>query len=225
MYNDLNEYIKTKLIYTIIFANSNIDYKNQPELFNISIVKSLKNVIKSLTKEKYLSKKVKENIYKYVMEAREFNDEHKEERYNELNEIVKLVNGQKEDLSYIFYTYELYKRINDKKYLSKCIENLDADQIKNIHESIFGDLLVLTSHSNDISDDEFINEYLPNLTNSYLYYESINAILHENPSVFKDLTFYNRMICVFNVNNEIYKNTNIQKEHKKIVKSVKKSIK
>ena len=103
------------------------------------------------------------------------------------------------------------------------IKNLIISQINNIHDSICNDLFVLVSHSSNVSDEEFIKEYLTELKDSDLYYESLNVILKENPLVFKDQLFYNRMICVLEYNNLIYED--LVEYNQKLVKKIDKKVK
>ena len=110
-----------------------------------------------------------------------------------------------------------------------CFESLINDEIKNIHDSICHDLCVLVSHTDIINDEEFVNVYLPYFENSNLYYESLNAMLEENPIVFKDKVFYDRVNQVLSLNNEIYKGTEeekrIKKLNKKTIRQINKKIK
>ena len=64
-------------------------------------------------------------------------------------------------------------------------------------------------------------EYLPYFISSNVYYESLNAILSENPVVFKDKIFYDRMMKILNLNSKLYNNDKkIVKINKKLVKNI-----
>ena len=84
----------------------------------------------------------------------------------------------------------------------------------------------MASHTKDINQNEFENEFLPVFINCDIYYEGLNAILEENPSVFKNETFYNRMIQLLNLNTEIYDmDTKILKYNKKLIRKINRKIK
>ena len=79
----------------------------------------------------------------------------------------------------------------------------------------------MTSHTNDIEDNVFISEFLPTFINTDAYYDSLNAILEENPSIFRDETFYNRMMQVLYLNEEIYNNDKkITKYNNKLIRKI-----
>lgn len=217
MGEDINVYCTRKFIENIIFELNEIDYKKSINNFDLVILESLKNVVADYTEENYLSQKCINNVLNYLSQARSM---HLGKQANDIiNDVITLVNTQKEDNSIILYRYELYKRRKNFKYAT-CDSKIINDEIENIHNSICFDLAVVTGHSDNVTDEEFVNNYLPYFVNSDLYYESINAILVENPIVFKDETFYNRLFSVLDINNELHKDTKSQ--NKKLIKKVKK---
>lgn len=219
----IEQYKIRKLIDQIIFDFYEENYEEQPDIFNLNILKSLEIIVKYYTSQNDLSKSVIENVYKFLTVAREYNDENKNERIEIINNIIRLMNGQKRDESLTFYRIQLYNRTKEFRYLFKASNAEIINEIDNIHSSICNDLVVLISHSNDVSDMDFINEYLPELKDSALYYESLNVILKENPAIFKDSLFYNRMICILEFNNLIYED--IVEYNEKLVKRIDKKIK
>ena len=223
--NDIPTYRITKMIYTIIFNFVENDYEDKED-FDLIVVESLRNIVKYLTDEKYLSERVKNNIHNYLTRARYFEDENRSKRIELINEIIGFMNSQTEDESYIFYKLELFKRRKDFRYIiGYPIEDI-IKEIDNVHDSICEDFYVLISHT-DITDDEtFETEYLPYFKDSNGYYESLNAILYENPSVFKDKMFYDRAMKVININKDLYKDDKqILKMNKKLVRKINKEVK
>lgn len=226
MNDEMNIYKTRKLIYSIIFNFYENDYSEDIGSFDLVIVESLKNIVASLVKQNCLSEKVKENIGNYLIQAREYQDENRSKRIEFINDIVGIMNLQKSDDSIIFYRLELFKRRKDLKYLFKYPDTIIKSQICNIHDSICNDLYVLISHTEDASKEEFEKEFLPYFVNTDLYYESINAILAECPIIFKDKTFYDRMMTVLDINREIYNNDRkIVKINKQLVKKIKNKVK
>lgn len=219
----IEQYKIRKLIDQIIFDFYEENYEEQPDIFNLNILKSLEIIVKYYTSQNDLSKSVIDNVYKFLVVAREYDDENKNERIEIINNIIRIMNGQKRDESLTFYRIQLYNRTKEFRYLFKASNAEIINEIDNIHSSICNDLVVLISHSNDVSDMDFINEYLPELKDSALYYESLNVILKENPAVFKDPLFYNRMICILECNNLIYED--IVEYNEKLVKRIDKKIK
>ena len=219
----INKYKMRKLVYNIIFNFYEKNYNDEPELFDLIIIESLKNIVEYNTKENNLSESVKDNIRSFLLQAREYEDEHRKERINIINEIIGLLNTQEKDDSLIFYRMQLYDRTKDFKFLFQAPKSEIIKEIDNVHDSICYDLFVLVSHSTDVSDEEFIKEYLPELKASDLYYESLNIILRENPIVFKDQLFYNRMMCVFEYKNITYQE--LVKYNEKLVKKIERKIK
>ena len=220
MNEDINIYRVRKLVYAIIFDFYDNDYKEEPGMFDLIILESLKNIVEAHVENGDLSNDVISNINNYLEQARDFKDENRSKRIEIINEIIITMNKQDYDNLLLFYRIQLMDRRKNFKYGI----NYSSDEIKaemnNVHESICHDLVVIESHSEDVSDEEFVTEYLPDLTNSSLYYESLNMILKENPSVFKDRTFYNRMMCILNLNNEINNVPEMFKINKKLVKNI-----
>lgn len=184
---------------------------------------SLKNIVEYHTKNNDFSEPVKDNIRNFLYQAREYQDEHRKERIDIINEIIGLINTQEKDESLIYYRLQLYDRSNQFKYLFKATKAEIIKEIDNVHDSICFDLFVLVSHSTDVSEEEFIKEYLPVLKSTDLYYESLNMILKENPIVFKDQLFYNRMMCVLEYNNLMH--DELVEYNERLVKKINKKTK
>ena len=223
--NDIPTYRMTKMIYTIIFNFVENDYEDAED-FDLLVVESLRNIVKQLTEDKFLSESVKNNIHNYLTRARYFQDENRFKRIELINEMIGYMNSQTEDESYIFYKLELFKRRRDFRYIiGYPIETINKE-INNVHDSICEDFYVLISHTDITEEEIFETEYLPYFKNSKAYYESLNAILYENPSVFKDELFYNRAMKVINLNKDLYKDDKqILKMNKKLVRKINKEVK
>ena len=225
MSEDLQIYKIRKLIYELIFNSEKIDLKEAPYVFDLVVLKSIKNIVEYHTANGDLHPKIINNIGDFLVQARFYDDEYKNERFSIINDIITLMNNQKFDECLMFYRFQLYSRRKEIKYLFASNEEI-MTEIDNVHDSICHDLYVITSHSSEFSDEDFIKEAIPFLQDSNLYYESLNMILKENPAIFKDLTFYNRMICILNINNEIYKeNEKMYQHNKKLVKKIDKKVK
>ena len=215
----INIYKTRKLVYNIIFDLYEKDYSEDTSMFDLNIIKSLEVIVEYHTSQNDLSKSVMDNISNFLMAAREYQDENRNERIEIINRIVRLMNSQEKE----FYRMQLHTRTKEFKWLFKASDAEIIKEIDNVHDSICHDLFVLVSHSTDVSDEEFVKEYLPELKDSDLYYESINTILKENPLVFKDQLFYNRMICVLEYNNLMYQD--LVGYNEKLVKRIDKKIK
>lgn len=223
MSESINEYKTRKLIYQIMFDFYD-DYEENTSIFDLIIIESLKNIVEFHSRNNDLSKDVINNINKFLMQAREYKDEKRKERIELVNDIIRIMNNQEKDRSLIFYRIQLYDRTNNFKYLFKAKDAEIIDEISNVHDSICNDFFVLVSHTDDVDDITFVNEFLPDLKECELYYQSLNMMLKENPIVFRDQTFYNRMICVLQSNSLLNKDTvdNNEKLVKKINKKIKK---
>lgn len=220
MYEDLETYRMRKIIDSIIFNFYENDYDSKDD-FDLIVVESLRNIIEYLSSECYLSDSVKGNVQNYLMRARYFDDENKSKRIELINETIGFMNSQQEDKSLIFYRLQLFDRRKDFKYVFKSTNEEIRKEIENVHDSICNDLYVLIGQSNLTSDKEFEEEYLPYFKDTNIYYESLNIFLKENPTVFKDEIFYNRMLKVINLNNELHKdNKEVLKMNKKLIKNI-----
>ena len=223
---DINRYKTRKMLYEIIFNFEKIDYMEDPDIFDLTIIESLRNIVEYHTSNGHLINSVKNNINEFLSQARYHFDNDRVERIKIINEIITLINGQIDDEHLMFYRFQLYYRTKDSAYLLKAPREEIIKQIPHIHDSICHDLYLICSHSGEFSDEDFIKEALPYLQDSNLYYESLNMILRENPIIFKDLTFYNRMMLILNTNNKIYSDEKeMIKYNKKLVKSINKKIK
>lgn len=220
MNEDMSIYVTRKLIYSIMFDFYDNDYKDNPCMFDLVILESLKNLVEAHVQNGDLSKSVIANINNYLQQARYYDDDKRIERINIINEIIILMNNQKHDDLLMFYRMQLMFRRKDFYYAIKCPNQSIKAEMNDVHESICYDLVVLDSHSESVSDEEFTSTYLPDLVNNQYYYESLNMILRENPKVFRNKVFYDRMMCILNLNKELNNNEKLVKVNKKLIKQV-----
>ena len=212
-------YYLHKLLIATIFDNDSELYKRISNMYDLDTLEVFKNIVIYFSNENCISSSIKGNINKILIDGREIEDKNYNDRVNLINEIIGILNCQKKDESIKFYAGELYLRRRDKKYLS-CYDSEVISEIYDINESIYNDFSVLLCHSNEISDEEFVSEFLPSLVDNALYYESLNMFLEECPSIFEDKLFRDRMNCVITMNKELSKTYN--KENKFITKTMKK---
>ena len=209
----------------IMFNETNNDYSEKQYWFRPCIIECLREAVRTFVEKNLLSEDTKNNIYNYLYQAREVYDEKREERIKLVNEIIKIMNQSTIDNSISYYKYELYKRQDNKKCLSYSEEKVESE-ISNIKKSICNDLLVFAAQNEfDTTDEEFEEYELQNLIDDSLYYNSLNAFLHEKPQLFTDSTFYNRTVSVLKLNEEKYNNHNVKKLNKRFIKDIKKRTK
>lgn len=220
MFNNMTEedYIIYKQQQNILFKIFIGEYNE--DFFKISSMENLRYTLEVFINEKAIIDTSKKSLYNFLLEARNINDNDRVRRIELINEMISLLNFIKEDENLEFYRKELYKRRQCLKYFL-----YDQDIIKNeisiTNGSICCDFLILESHSSDVSEDKFDEQYLPLFINNYDYYEALNALLIEYPKVFKNEILCNRVVKVLE---EEYR-LNPSKDNKKIVKIIKKQFK
>lgn len=217
-------YLILKLIYYIIFSND-INYSEYSYLAeDIKFLNFLKNIIEYHLKKGDFNKEIKNNIYSFLNSLR-FDNKTKSIECNSLiNDIIILLNGYQDDVSGFFYALQSYYRTNNIKYLFRPSKyNLP---ISHINESICNDFLLVESHSDAyVTDSEFKKIYLPYFKNNVYYYESLNIILRENPSIFLNKNFYNRTIKILEENSKVITSFDAEKATKKYIKTINSKIK
>lgn len=211
--NEQDIYYLHKLLVSIMFDNENESYKEVPWVFDIGILTVFKQIVSEFVKYDTLSKHIKDNIYSFLLYGRNIKDESYEERINIINEITIILNCQKEDKSLNFYIEQLLDRRENLSELKKASLNDILAEIEYIDSSIYNDFIVLVSHGDDTSEEDFDSVYLPNLIENNYYYESLNVILKECPSLFENKLFISRVKKVLNSNT--YIDGNFKKIHKK----------
>lgn len=216
--NDKNVYIIEKLLMTIIFDSNNVNYQDKTWSHDIKILEVFKELIAAYVERKILSKELKYNINNFLIQIRMIKDEDSEKRIKIINDIILLLNGQDKDKSLTVYINELWKRRSFKYlfYSDEVIKN----EIPAVNESICFDTQVLISHDKTHTSDADFIKHIPILKDNLYYYESLRAILSECPSMFKDDTFYRRILYVLDLNYELY--NELKEENKKMIKKINK---
>lgn len=218
MNEEIEGYIGYKAAQFIIFSTDLFEKNN--EFYAIETLELIKKVIETLAKYGYIISTVKDEIFKFLSNARDMNDIYREKRIEIINDIITILNNQVENKYLDFYRTELIKRKGSIKYAFLSTEDI-SKFINFVNYSIVFDSVVLNSFDEEVSDEEFIQEHLPELSGNPYYIDSINAIIDECPELFTNLTFYNRNMLILNsLDEDIYVNN--KKLVKKIVKKVRK---
>lgn len=214
------EYFLQKFLMFIIFDNTKEAYKGADWLYDIHVLKQFKGVVEVLAKCGCVRPQIKNNIYNILIDGRKIEDENYKQRIELINETIIILNTMKEQEYLRFYCGQLNYRIKEEKELKKLsIKDIKCN-IPLIEESICNDFVVLLSHSKDVTDEDFVNDYLPEFINNGFYYESLNMILKECPYYFQDKLFMDRMNSVIEMNKNLYPYFN--KKSKSIVKRIRK---
>ena len=225
MSENLNSYKTIKLIHNIIFNFVENDYTEDPSIFNLLIIESFKNIVEEHLLLGNLSNDVKNNIFNFLNQAREYKDEKSEKRNQLINELIVSMNSNYEDKSNVFYRMELYKRTRDFKYVTKYTNEQINENIEYVHDSICNDFYILVSHLEETTDEEFEEIYLPCFIDCETYYDSLNAILFENPKVFKNKLFYSRMMKILNENVKLHNEDKVMKNYNnKILRKINRKV-
>ena len=215
---DQDVYYLHKLLLAAIFDNDHVFYKNVLWIFDLDTLKVLDNVITAHVEKNYFSDKIKNNIFEMFDFARSIQDNDRNERIDLINKMIIKLNSSK-DNSLQFYANELYYRRNIKNF-----KNYTEDSIlkhtSDLDDSLFNDFMVLYTHkSENVSDEEFDDQFIPYfLMDLNLYFESLNVILVECPSVFEGEVFKKRCSIILNNVNRLDKN---HKELNKVIKKIK----
>lgn len=215
-------YYLCKMAFSIAFDIKDKAYEYDNIYFDLVVMDYFKQLTKELTKNNFLSKKVKDNIKNYLMKARDYKDEYRTERIHIINDILSLLNGQEKDHSLVFYISELYKRTNDKKYIYSASRSEIMNEIDRVHEGIVCDYLILTTHNSKTSEEDFQNNFLEKFICSSVYIESVNTLLNEMPQLFSNKVFYKRVMDVIEMKKffDKHKPTKIEKELNKKMKQL-----
>ena len=216
---DKDTYFLHKILTAIMFDNEYDYYKEIPWIYDLDVLEEFEMLVLSFSKYGCLNNDIKNNIYKILIDGRDIEDENYEERINKINKITSALNNQQEDNSIKFYVGQMCRRRDNKKELKKYTIYDIEREIDYLNSSIFNDFVVLLSHGDGVSDEEFLNGYLEEFVNNDMYYESLNIILKECPSVFSSETFRKRINTVLKINKKLHYKKN--KTIKKIIKKYK----
>lgn len=201
--------------------------KESPEFSSIWFLEQFLSFVEQLSSGNILVGDMKRNILNYVnsvldMEFDNDTKENKVKRIDLINKIIRTLNNQIKDKSIDFYRVEMYKRSNCKSYLNSF--KIDDNEILAEKEALFASIkferIILYTHSNEVSDQDFVDKYLFEIVDNNMYYAAINCMLMECPEVFLDKIFYDRFLTVMDINLTVSKNKFI----KRSIKSFKKTI-
>lgn len=216
-------YYAHKFILSLMFDNSQTLYKTVPWLYDIDVLSVLKDLVEAYSTEECLAHNVKTNIYTILVDGRNINDENYKERIELINKIINILNNTKDDKVMLFYSGQAYIRRNNLREIKKWSFDKLKREIPYIEQSICNDFDLVCSHIENTTEEEFNDYYLPIFTNNNYYYESLNTILRECPSLFKNKLFAKRVKQVLSVNKNMPKN--YVPTHRKVKRLVKKSSK
>lgn len=204
IYDEINNYNIMKIVELILtdnFIDEIIDVN--PELCTFDFLVMFEDIIEQFISREILSPIMKKNALSYLNHVRFVIDggiEDEEDRnfiINLINKLIVKLNDQRGKNYIEFYRNEMYKRTNNKKFL-RCPDTYIKQCEQNLFESISLEQMLLYSHSVDVSDEEFQNECLPDLSNDPVYFDAISCFINECPHLFLDKLFYSRFLIVMN---------------------------
>ena len=187
-------------VFELLLTESNLKewIDNNPVLSTSEFLTCFLIFLGPFLEKQYLSPRMKNNALNYLNLVRFNNSEEviekipKSEKIELINSIIRLINTQDSNNCFDFYLQEIYKRTSNRKYLSTLNKKVILSIENDIFESIKFDHFVLLSHSNQVSDELFLNEFLPIILNDLRYFKSINCIIKEFPNQFKNPLFIQR---------------------------------
>ena len=195
---DENSYLCYKLCQLILAdVNSEELVMYNPSISSFDFLSLFLIFISAFSTEESLSPYMKKNALNYLNIVR-FSDNIDSDRINLINMIIRTINSQNGHNYIDYYRQELYKRTNNLQYLIYPVDSFVDDNEMMLIDSIKFDYLVLLSHSNAITEDDFNDNFLLVLLGDLRYFGSINCILEEYPEKFNDSLFYQRYEVVVN---------------------------
>ncbi|MBQ9071803.1 MAG: hypothetical protein IJY25_01420 [Bacilli bacterium] len=220
--DQIERYYNYKWWLHIIFDTDSKNYLRTPHItFNIEVLKNLKTIVETYAKNGYFRQRIKNNIYTLLMHARDYKEGDYKARVDLINEITTLLNRQSKDNFIDFYRQQLYTRTKDINFLFNKDEII-ALNIEAVEQLIYDDFIIISTHQEEISEKVFEEEYLVQFKNQEEYYENIAILLEECPYLFKDETFYNRVMKVLNENS---KKEHFEKLNNKYLKKINRQVK
>lgn len=220
----LESYITLKCIESIIFdINDKNIYDN--DIYNIKFLKLVKETIDIYARMGYINAECKEKIFRFLMPAREIKDKYRNERFEIVNDIIRILNCISKDESINFYRVEIFKRTGEKDFLNanKLYDEEIELEIDRLGQAMSFEFFMIKSILDNNGDYKFIFEAVPELENNQFFYDAINLFLSEYPELFKNKQFYERIHYVLNKTESNLNDKNISKINKKIKKTIDKS--
>lgn len=208
--DNIDTYMNHKYIEYFIY-NFNLDEETYKDNYDrLEVLEIIRDYIEA--NRNLIDEDVANHIRNAVNIFRDIIDNNTMNRNEVINEIIINLNKDYDrDINYAYYRTQLYTRTKDKKFFTDSKEAIDVDKSE-INISIAFDFSLL-SFLIDVPYEIFI-DHLSDLQDNEFVYLSLRAILCECPNVLKNETFVGRLNEVLNIK------TN-KKEHKKLVKEIK----
>lgn len=202
---DNGSYYNYKL-YELLLTEDKLNewISNNPILSTYDFLDGFYSYMLNVIENEFLSDAMKSNVLEYLNLIR-FNEDRRiasldsksfKERVGLINKLIRLVNSAKGTHYVSFYRNELYKRTNNEMYL---LDAIDSKKEEALFESMKFDQFVIYSHSDAISEEEFIKNYAIDLTKDFKYFQTINCILKEYPEQFNNPLFKRRYNIIINI--------------------------
>lgn len=194
----MDNYAYYKFVQFLIF-NEHRSFETDEEIKNFisqhheEILNNLGIIIVENYTKNYLNDAEKDRIFSLLFDLRQYG------KINEINELVILLNGSNSLNRRAFLKDEFFKRI-DIPYLrlkkESTLDYFDSD----LTNSISNDFETLQTHRKEISEENFVCENALWFIKSHFYFDSINAILSENPIILSEDGFKNKVINIIQIN-------------------------
>lgn len=204
---ETNQYYCLKYILALIFDTKEKTYKDSDLIRRVDVIECLKDLVEIYVENNFFS--------------REINDQDSCVRIKLVNDIIRILNLQKEAHSLYFYAVQLSVRKNDKGYLNKYDNYTIKKEIDSVNDSIVEDFIVLSMLNSSVTDDETFKMNIEDFLADDSFYDNINILLSEWPSLFKDKTFCERIKYVLDYNKKESKEYN--KLNRILMKKIRKS--
>ena len=188
----------------MLLAESNLKdwVYNNPVINTSHFLVLFSEFINTMIKNDFISPIMKNNALTYLNLVR-FNNDKEIDKIDDVpkkiriiltNDMIRKINIQKGENYLIYYRQEMYKRTCDKDYLTTPFDDFIIQYESILLNSIQFDQYVLLSHSDSISEEDFENDFLPELSSDLRYFNTINCILEEYPHQFLNQLFLKRYL-------------------------------
>ena len=208
--DNLDAYMNHKYIEYFIYNLNLTDDTYKDNYDRIPALEVIRDYV--LINRNLIDENIANHIRDKVTSFRDIEDDKTLERNQIIQDIIINLNKPfDEEVNYNYYRTQLYTRTNDKKFFTDSKAAIDVDKSE-INISIAFDFSLL-SFLIDVPEVIF-KEHLDELQDNEFVYLSLRAILCEFPNVLLNDTFMIRL-------KEVLDTKTNNKEHKKIVKEIK----
>lgn len=180
--------------------NLEIDYKS------IDLLKMLRDFVRPQTQKHSLPSNVAENLYTFVNISRfSYTPEDKKERFEISNDIIGMLNGSKYNPELPLYQSLIASYFpNVKEAFNQGLAYRENPEVIKAELAAITEIeyIILYSHSDIVSIDEFIEDACEDLLLSSVYLFAIDHLLRENPNLLNDKKFMHRVRFIL-TNNEL----------------------